>query len=194
MVINDFDNNGSLDQIICSYKNGVSYPVASLDQLVKQIPVLKNQYPNYSDFGEKTVNDIFGTKAVDNSILKKIVLLESCLFLNNGDGTFTTNKLPVEAQFSPVRDAFTGDFNNDKVNDLLLIGNNYSVRPSFGRYDAGYGWCLLGSKGNGFDALTPTESGFVVRGDARKIVRLNVTGKQILVIAINNGKLQIFQN
>lgn len=194
MVINDFDNNGSLDQIICSYKNGVSYPVASLDQLVKQIPVLKNQYPNYSDFGEKTVNDIFGTKAVDNSILKKIVLLESCLFLNNGDGTFTTNKLPVEAQFSPVRDAFTGDFNNDKVNDLLLIGNNYSVRPSFGRYDAGYGWCLLGSKENGFDALTPTESGFVVRGDARKIVRLNVTGKQILVIAINNGKLQIFQN
>jgi hypothetical protein len=168
--------------------------VASLDQLVKQIPVLKNQYPNYSDFGEKTVNDIFGTKAVDNSILKKIVLLESCLFLNNGDGTFTTNKLPVEAQFSPVRDAFTGDFNNDKVNDLLLIGNNYSVRPSFGRYDAGYGWCLLGSKENGFDALTPTESGFVVRGDARKIVRLNVTGKQILVIAINNGKLQIFQN
>ncbi len=35
MYLNDFDNNGSLDQIICSYQNGISYPVASLDELIK---------------------------------------------------------------------------------------------------------------------------------------------------------------
>ena len=60
MYLNDFDNNGSLDQIICSYNDGISYPVASLDDLASQITGFGNNYPNYSDFGGKTVLDIFG--------------------------------------------------------------------------------------------------------------------------------------
>ena len=51
MYLNDFDNNGSLDQIICSYNDGISYPVASLDDLASQITGFGNNYPNYSDFG-----------------------------------------------------------------------------------------------------------------------------------------------
>ncbi|MEN8116044.1 MAG: VCBS repeat-containing protein [Bacteroidota bacterium] len=192
MYVNDFDNNGSLDQVICSYKNGISYPMASLDQLIKQMPVLKNKYPSYSDFGEKTAKDIFGIKQLDQSIIKKAVLLESCVFLNNGDGTFIINKLPKEAQFSSVRDIFVDDFNCDSVSDILLIGNNYSVRPSFGRYDASYGWCLLGSSEGKYNALTPVKSGFRVNGDARKTDTININGKQFWVTVVNNGKLQIF--
>lgn len=104
MYLNDFDNNGSLDQVICSYQNGISYPVASLDELSGQIAGLDKKYPHYSDFGGKTVGDIFGKKAIDQSTLKNAVLFESCLFLNNGNGTFEIRKLPVYAQFSPVRD------------------------------------------------------------------------------------------
>ena len=96
MYLNDFDNNGSLDQIICAYQNGISYPVASLDDLEGQISGLDNKFPNYSDFGGKTVLDIFGKNILDQSDVKKAVLFESCLFLNNGDGTFKIKKLPVE--------------------------------------------------------------------------------------------------
>jgi len=193
MFVNDFDNNGSLDQVICSYSNGISYPIASLDELAGQMPGLKKKYPNYSDFGGKTAKDIFGKEKLDQSIIRRAVLFESCLFLNNGDGTFEINKLPQTAQFSPVRDIVVHDFDLDGKNDLVLVGNNYSVRPSIGRYDASYGWCLLGDTGHEFSVLMPVESGLRINGDARKIHSIEILGKHFLVTAINNGYLQIFQ-
>jgi len=44
MYLNDFDDNGSLDHVICSYQDGISYPVASLDELSGQITGLKKKY------------------------------------------------------------------------------------------------------------------------------------------------------
>ncbi|MBE9509968.1 MAG: VCBS repeat-containing protein [Bacteroidetes bacterium] len=193
MYVNDFDNNGSLDQVICSYHNGISYPMASLDELARQIAGLKKKYPNYSDFGGKTAKDIFGKEKLDQSIIRRAVLFESCLFLNNGDGTFEINELPKIAQFSPVRDIFVHDFDLDGKSDLVLAGNNYSVRPSVGRYDASYGWCLLGETGHGFSALMPVESGLSINGDARRIHPIEVLGKHFLVAVANDGNLQIFQ-
>ena len=193
MYLNDFDNNGSLDQVICSYQNGVSYPFASLDELSSQISGLRKKYPNYSDFGGKTVQDIFGNNAVDQSIIKKAVLFESCLFLNSGNGTFKISKLPIESQFSEVRDILVGDINKDGKQDLILAGNNYAIRPSYGRYDASYGWCLLGDKSHTYNVIMPVKSGLKISGDARKIIPIEVLGKHYLVAAVNDGNLQIFQ-
>ena len=86
--------------------------------------------------------DIFGKSVIDKSVKKEAVIFESCIFRNNNDGTFKTEKLPVESQFAPVRDIMISDANNDGINDLILAGNNYSVRPSYGRYDASHGWYL----------------------------------------------------
>ena len=60
MYLNDFDNNGSLDQVICSYHDGISYPWLPLMIWQSQITGFENKYPNYSDFGGKTILDIFG--------------------------------------------------------------------------------------------------------------------------------------
>jgi len=193
MYVNDFDNNGSLDQVICTYYEGKAYPLASLDELSLQIGGFKKKYPSYSDFGGKTVEEIFGTEKLDQSILKRAVLFESCVFLNCGDGTFAIHKLPKLAQFSPVRDIVVHDFNLDGRRDLVLVGNNYSVRPSVGRYDASYGWCLLGETDLGYNVLMPLESGLRIDGDARKILPIEVMGKQLLVTAINDGDLQVVQ-
>ncbi len=193
MYLNDFDNNGSLDQLICSYQDGISYPVASLDELISQIPELGKKYVSYSDFGGKTAIDIFGRKLLNHSILKSAVLLESCLFLNNGDGTFKTERLPVMSQFSPVRDILVRDLNMDGKADLILAGNDYTVRPSMGRYDASYGWCLLGDTDYRYDVVMPANSGLKITGDARRILPIKVSGKQYLVAAVNDGDLQIFE-
>ena len=193
MYLNDFDNNGSIDQVICSYENGVSYPVASLDELLKQVSGLERKFPEYADFGGKTVKDIFGKKAIEQSVVKSASLFESCLFRNKGDGTFKIIKLPIEAQFSPVRNILVRDIDNDGRSDLILAGNNYAVRPSYGRYDASYGWCLLADTSNGYKALMPVKSGLKISGDARKILPVDIAGKHYLVAAVNNGDLQIFQ-
>jgi hypothetical protein len=193
MYLNDFDNNGSLDQVICAYQQGVSYPVASLDELTAQIAGIGSKYPRYADFGGKTAQDIFGSQSLNQSLVKNAVLFESCQFLNNGDGTFKINKLPALAQFSPVRAILVKDVNLDGINDLVIAGNNYSARPSMGRYDASFGWCLLGTKDHGYHALTPVESGLVIRGDARKILPFGVNGVLFAAVAINNGNLQVFR-
>jgi len=193
MYLNDFDNNGSLDQAIFSYQNGISYPVASLDELTSQISGLEKKYPNYSDFGGQTAKDIFGENILAKSIKKTAVLFESCLFLNNGDGTFTIKKLPTLAQFSPVRAVIASDFNLDGKMDLILAGNDYVVRPSYGRYDASYGWCLLGDTNHMYRPLMPVESGLKIIGDARKMLPIKISGKYYLVAAVNDGNLQIFK-
>jgi hypothetical protein len=193
MYLNDFDNNGSLDQVICSYQNGISYPFASLDELSAQISVLGEKYPRYSDFGGKTVKDIFGKNAVEKSIIKKAELFESCLFLNKGNGIFEIMKLPVEAQFSPLRDIMVKDINKDGRQDLILAGNDYAVRPSYGRYDASYGWCLLRDPGETYKTLIPVKSGLKITGDARRILPIEISGIHYMVAAVNNGDLQIFK-
>jgi hypothetical protein len=194
MYLNDFDNNGSLDQLICSYQNGISYPVASLDELASQINGFDKKYPNYSDFGGNTVKDIFDKNTLEKSILKKAILFESCIFLNNGDGTFIISILPIEAQFSPVRDLLVQDFNGDDINDLLLVGNNYLVRPSYGRYDDSYGWCFIADTDHKYTTLAPVKSGLKISGDSRKIVTIDISGKHYLVAAVNDGDLQIFRS
>jgi hypothetical protein len=193
MYLNDFDNNGSIDQVICSYQDDISYPVASFDELSDQIAGLDKKYPKYSDFGGKTITDIFGKKAIDQSVVKRAVKFESCLFLNNGNGTFKASNLPTYAQFSPVRDIVVSDVNNDGKQDLILTGNDYAVRPSYGRYDASYGWCLLGDSLRNFTTLMPLASGLKITGDARKIVPIDIKGKHFLVAVVNNGDLQIFK-
>jgi len=193
MYLNDYDNNGSLDQVICTYQNGVSYPYASLDELSARITGLDKKYPKYSDFGGKTVKEIFGKSAIERSEIKRAELFESCLFLNKGNGTFEMRKLPVEAQFSKVRDIVVTDINNDGKKDLILAGNDYNVRPSYGRYDASYGWCLLSDESLNFHALYPSVSGLKIDGDARRIVTVEISGKPYLVAAVNNGNLQVFE-
>jgi hypothetical protein len=81
----------------------------------------------------------------------------------------------------------------DGKTDIVLAGNNYSVRPSYGRYDASYGWCLAGDTGHLFNPIMPVESGLKIKGDARRILPIEVLGKQYLVAAVNDGNLQIFK-
>jgi enediyne biosynthesis protein E4 len=193
MYLSDFDNNGSLDQVICSYQQGTSYPVASFDELKSQIGGLDKKFPSYTAFAGRTTADIFGKSALEQSVLKKAVLFESCLFVNNGDGTFTKKTLPTNAQFSPVRGILAQYVDHDGNSDLLVVGNNYAVRPSYGRYDASYGWFLKADTSHTYKALMPAQSGFIVKGDARKIRRITINAKPYVVVAVNNGELQIFE-
>lgn len=193
IYLNDFDNNGSPDPVICTYENGVSYPFASLDELDAQITGIKSRFPDYSDFGGKTIRDIFGDEAINKSAVKKAVMSESCIFLNNGNGTFKIRKLPTEAQFSPVRDIIVSDINLDGYFDIILAGNDYAVSPDYGRYDASYGWYLPGQQNGEFKTVMPVMSGLAIKGDARKLRTLRISGSDYIISAINNSEPQIFR-
>jgi hypothetical protein len=192
LYLGDYDNSGSLDQIITTYNKGKSYPVASLDEISARISGLNKQFATYREFAEKSVVEIFGTEAMKRTFRKNAVMMESTVFINNGNGTFSPQVLPVEAQFSVVRDVISRDFDSDGKTDLLLCGNNYPVRPTYGRYDASYGWFLKGTDA-GYTALWPSSSGLAIEGDARKMEVIDIKGKKYLVVVANNGLLQLFE-
>lgn len=193
LYLNDFDNNGTADPIICTYQNRISYPVASLDEMAKQITGLSGKYPSYSEFAAKTIYDIFGKRMIDQSVIKEATLFESSLFINNGRGNFERVILPVEAQFSPLKDIVVGDFNGDGKNDLIIAGNDFQVLPSIGRYDASFGWFLEGNTAGGLSAKMPVSSGLRIDGDARHLRVIKISNKKYLLSAVNNGSLQVFE-
>ena len=192
--LNDFDNNGIPDPILSSYHDGSSYPIASLDELKRQIIGVDQIYSSYVSYGGQTVADIFGEELMTKSLRKQSTQFESAIFINKGDGTYETRPLPMEAQFSPIRDFLVGDFDKDGIPDLLLAGNNYSTRPSLGRQDASFGWLMLGNNSLEYETLWPAESGFSLAGDMRRMHLIEIEEEAFLVTLPNNGTMRIFKH
>ena len=55
----DFDNNGSIDAVMCYYIQGKSYPFYSKDDLQDQMPFIEKKYPTYESYAKQTITDIF---------------------------------------------------------------------------------------------------------------------------------------
>ena len=150
MYLNDFDKNGTPEQIFCELKDGKYYPVNDRDELIMQMPSLKKQLVFYKDYANKSISDLFSQDILDESEIFDIDLMETSLFLNQA-GTLNELLLPAEAQYSPVYAIASEDLNEDGFEDLVLGGNQYLVKPQFGRYDASKGLILFGSK-DGFSS------------------------------------------
>lgn len=192
MYVNDFDHNGSLDHIICIYKEGISYPHVLKHDLIAQLPGLSSKYMNYKEFMYQTIDSIFTPSQLENSVLLNAYHLETSMAINNGDGTFTLKSLPKEAQLSPVYSISIYDVDADGKKDILLAGNLYNVKPEVGRYDASYGTLLLGGDDLNFRFVSTKASGFKVEGEARDMVLINTQKGQKLLVGRNNASVQVF--
>ncbi len=194
MFAGDLDNNGALDQILAIEKNGKYYPFLGKEDLEKQLPALmRKKYLNYSSAAGQTVEEIFGDN-LKHSKKFTASILSSVQLLNNGKGKYSINKLPFEAQWSPLFAFLTGDFNNDHKTDVLAAGNFYGVLPYEGRYDASYGVFLAGNGAVHFDNLSPLKSGFMPTGEIRDIKAIRTIGnKSIFAVAGNDQAIQFYQ-
>ncbi|TAL74498.1 MAG: hypothetical protein EPN88_03750 [Bacteroidetes bacterium] len=193
MYVNDFDLNGTVEQIICVYDGDVSYPLALKHDLTRQIPGLEKKYPKYEMYKDQKITDIFTPEQLRNSIRLDAYDLETSLFINDGTGHFTRKPLPVEIQFSPVYAAAVGDYNHDGNPDILLGGNLYNVKPEVGRYDASYGSFLSGDGKGGFSNIPAKLSGFHLDGEIRHIMEVTTTKGKLIVVARSNDSLQVFK-
>jgi hypothetical protein len=192
MYVNDFDLNGSAEQIICMYEGDRSYPLALKHNLVEQLPRLQAKYPRYEMYVEQEITDIFEPVQLENALKLEACVLETSLFINDGSGHFSRTSLPVEVQFSPVMAIESGDYNGDGFTDLVLGGNLYRTKPEVGRYDASYGNLLLGDGKNGFRVVTPLQSGFRLNGEVRDLMTISASGVELMLAARSNDSLQVF--
>lgn len=194
LYVGDFDKNGQVECIPVYYKtDGKAYPFNLHDDLLKQLPYLKKNFLRYDVYGGKSIEDIFKDGELDDATVLSVAQTQTCVFYNNGHGSFEMKPLPLRAQFSPVYTILATDINNDGVQDLFLAGNFYGLKPEVGRYDASYGVTLLGNRKKGFDFFPSAASGLFVTGEVRDAAIINTKkGKQIIV-ARNNDALQLYQ-
>ena len=190
----DYDQNGTLDPIVCSYNQGKCYPVPARDQLAEQVPGLKKRFTSYAAYGRMTIGEVLTTVELKDAYVARATEFRSSYLENRGDGTFYLRPLPMMAQTGPVFGMLTEDVDQDGHLDVLLVGNNYGADVQLGRYDALKGLLLRGNGRGYFQATTLSRSGFCAERDARSLVELLTagSGQALYLVANNSDTLQTF--
>ncbi len=194
MTVNDFNNNGSVEQVIASYNGDSSYPMPMRDALVGALPSLESRFPKYSDYARATMKDIFTPAELKDAIVKEADTFATTVIRNNGDGSFDSYPLPSEAQLAPVYGIVAADFDHDGHMDLLLAGNFDGFKPEIGRMSSSYGLFLRGNGEGKFTPMRAAESGFMVPGQTRDIKRVRASSGELYVVARNNDRPLVFRS
>ncbi|MHA4844995.1 VCBS repeat-containing protein [Flavitalea antarctica] len=193
MYVADFDNNGTPDPLICYYIDGKSYPMASRDELLEQMPGLKKKFIYYKDYASSNLQSILTKPQLQKAVRYTVTGLSSLILYNKGNLVFDTISLPLSAQFSNLNGVMATDINNDGKKDLVTAGNFYPYRVQLGRSAGSVGLILLGDKERGFNALDPAQSNFFATGDVRKLIAVPGKSGTIILLAKNNGAVQVYQ-
>jgi hypothetical protein len=96
------------------------------------------------------------------------------------------------AQISNINDMVVDDFNGDGHLDVLTVNNWFVSEIETPRNDAGSGLLLVGDGKGSFKAMSGLQSGFWAKGDARKAVPVTVGDGKLVLVANNDGPLQVF--
>ena len=193
MHVNDFDQNGTVEQIISVYEGENSYPLVLRDDLLMQIPGLKKKYLEYHNYKEQSVEDIFSPEQLSNAIEHRVYETRTSIIENLGDGTFELKALPTRAQLSVIYAIEIGDFNKDGKQDILLGGNLSKAKPETGIYHGSYGELFLGDGMMNFTSTSYHDSGFFVKGEIRDFITIKRGSDELVLTAVNNDTLRVFK-
>jgi enediyne biosynthesis protein E4 len=190
----DYDQNGSIDPILCLYIQGKEYCTHPRDNLTEQIPGLKKIINRYALYGQKTYTEIFSPALRENVTTLQAKTFANAVILNEGNNNWTVRPLPIAAQTAPMQAIAIEDVNRDGHKDLITVGNSYSTEALTGRYDAGIGTILLGDGKGNFSFWPNRQHCFVVDGDARDMALVKGPKTNKYVIATQNrGTLKVFK-
>jgi hypothetical protein len=185
----DFDNNGSIDPIICFYILGESYPYVTRKELIAQIPRMAQKFPTFGSYADATIYDIFTSAELNEARHLQANHAKTTYFEQTLEGKFIEKSLPIEVQYAPVFTINALDYNKDGYKDLLLCGNINHARIRIGKYDANYGLLLKGDGSGDFSTIVQYQSGFALRGDVRSTLVI----KDQILFGINGQGIKAYR-
>ncbi len=191
LYLNDFDDNGKIDPIVTYFYKGKETPIATKDELVKQIPQLNKKYLSYTSFARADFQDYFSTSKINQAEKKEVYTLSTMYFENTGNLSYRAQELPWEAQISSVHDILIDDINNDQYPDIILGGNTYEINTQLSRLDASFGVVLLNDQKGNFESYE--QSNFSIKGAVRSIEKIKIKDSAYLLFGINNDSLQVIK-
>lgn len=182
LFMGDFDkNNDQLEKILTRTYAGKDVPVFLKREMTDQFPILRKQNFKHADYAGKSVEELFGKDAVKKADQKRFDYASSIVAINNGNGRFSIQKLPVETQLSSVNSVVPFVYKGNNL--LLAAGNNFNFQPQFGCLDANYGQVLENNGKGLFTCMDQRKCGLSLRGAVQDIKIINTKkGKQLLVL------------
>jgi hypothetical protein len=192
LYFNDFDGNGRKEQVLTYFVDGKEIPFATKAELEKQLPFLKKKFLYAEDFAKANLTDLFTAEKLEGSEKQVADYFPNAVLINKGNLQFETKALPVEAQFTPYKDAVVIDANGDDLPDILMMGNYYDNNIQMGRYDADYGTILI-NRGHG--NFTPTVlNGLSIKGQVRHIAPVMIQHQQAFILARNSDSVMVLKS
>jgi hypothetical protein len=190
----DFDENGSIDPILCTYikAGGVqwtSYPYLTRDELLEQVPTKRPKFTSYESYSNAILTDIFGEDELKDAKKLEANYLKTVLLTQNVQGKFEEKALPIEVQFAPIYTIIVTDYDQDGKKDIVMCGNLNKSRLKLGKYDANYGLLLKGDGKGQFISISQRQSGFNLIGDVRSAVSM----KGYILFGINQQGIRAFK-
>ncbi|MET3125883.1 hypothetical protein ABID42_000985 [Arcicella rosea] len=190
----DFDQNGTIDPLICYYVQGKSYPLASLDELANQLPVVRKKFLKYKDYAEARLEDLLSPEQLKGANTLKINTLSTTYFENAGNGKFTAKTFPLSAQVSLASCITVEDFNQDGKKDILVAGNFYPWRVQLGKNDASMGSLLLGNGKGKFTSVPNQKAGLMLKGDVRDMSTIQLANQnKVMIYTRNSDKVGVLK-
>ncbi len=189
--VDDFDRNGTVEQVLAMYRDGLQYPLSLRHDLIVQLPYLVRMFPTYASFAGKTVQEIFSEEQLSRAVHLQAQELRSLVAWNDGTGRFRLEPLPDAAQLAPMYAIAIHDIDGDGDQEVLMGGNLYETKPEIGRYDASFG-VVLETGPEGLRTLPFADTGFWLTGPIRRIESVAAGGRSLLVVARNNDSLLVF--
>lgn len=191
MYVNDFDGNGSVEQVVTIYKEGKAYPVVLKKDITSQMPHLLKKYLKSSDYKEQTISQIFTKDELNDALIYEVFETKSIILWNTGK-KFSIQTLPTEAQLSPTYAFHIKDLDNDGTKEIIVGGNQHLAKPQTGIYDASYGLILKSLDNKEFKSISLDASGLFEKGQIRDFDGIQINGKNYLLIGKNNDTLKIY--
>ncbi len=192
LVYKDFDNNGSIDPILNYYVQDKEYPFPSRDELLDQMYGMRAKFKDYSSYAKATLGDIFPAGDLKDAKTLKATTLES-VYLENKRGKLEVHKLPDQSQFSPIYAITLVDYNKDGNMDLILSGNQTSIRIRIGAIDANFGQLFEGDGKGHFRYIPQPKSGLSTTGDTKSLQVIDIKGSLYLLVGINNVGIKTYK-
>jgi hypothetical protein len=200
MYAKDFDNNGVYDALPSIYLPASAedttlyeYPAQLRDDEIRQMIEFRRKFPTYKSYARATMDSLLTPLELKDALILSANNFKSCYIRNDGNGHFTMQPLPVQAQFSSLFGMVAEDVDGDGNLDVVINGNDYGTEVSVGRYDALNGLVLKGDGKGGFTPLSILQSGIFIPGNGKSLVKLyNRQGQCMLAAAQNRGPLKVF--
>jgi enediyne biosynthesis protein E4 len=186
LYIDDWDKNGEREPILATAKEGKYYSFYGKAELERRLPFLRKRFLKASDFAGKTIEEVFTREALKKAQLLEVTQLKHAV-LKNENGKLQLEVLPDFLQAAPIF-SFVQLPASNEAPEFFAAGNFYEVSPYEGRYDA-----LMPVRFSFINRRAVMKDCLLQTGQVRKLQAAKTAQGSVLLLALNNGPLTLYQ-